>query len=267
MCHGDANQLVVLLQTPGQCCDAGDKAEALIIILSWIEPVDARICAHRPVVVLSVAIDASEGLLMEKNHKSQLLSLRSANLHENHVVITGGTGNAENGRHLVLTWCNLIVPHCHRHANLKHLGLNNFEKAINLGRDWAEVVQIHLLIPLWKLSEECSASIEEVRALLVQLSRDHEELLLPADVGVHNLGSTCLRSLQAHGSEQSDALSGHGIGRSQERCFQIDAFAIMSYKAARNAHDVIQDEDGGRPIPHCEGCCSVSGTQTAIGEG
>mmetsp|Transcript_60357 Transcript_60357/g.97711 ORF Transcript_60357/g.97711 Transcript_60357/m.97711 type:complete len:507 (-) Transcript_60357:128-1648(-) len=263
MGHGAANELVVLAEAVGKAREGSHVELGMLLRLAWVEEVETRVRANRPVGMLPVAVDAREGLLVEERHESHPGRLAVHDLHEEDIVVCRRVGHTVNGGHLVLCWGDLVVLHGNRAAHLHHLGLNCVHELIDFLRYWGKVVQVHLLIARRQLAHERAAAVHKIRSSLVEICRHHEELLLPAQVRVHVLGargkSDCF--------EHTQALSSHGIHGSQEWRLLVDALAEVRHEGTGDAQHAVHDHWRGRPVPGGEGCSRVRHTESAVREG
>mmetsp|Transcript_149838 Transcript_149838/g.363969 ORF Transcript_149838/g.363969 Transcript_149838/m.363969 type:complete len:211 (+) Transcript_149838:271-903(+) len=209
MGHCTPHKLVVLAEAVCQASNGGDKDFSRIVCLAGVEEVDSCVRAHRPVGVLAVAVDARKGLLVEEDLQAHLGGLIVADLHEEDVAIDGGAGRAEDGRHLVLAGGHLVVLHGHGAADPEHLGLDLVQELLHPEGHGSKVVQLSLLVAGGQLPNKRAPAVDQVGPLLVHLRGHDEELLLPAEVGVHDLGVRA----DLHRLEQADALLGQGVNR------------------------------------------------------
>ena len=260
--HSASDHLIVLGQAIGQAGDGSDVELCTSLVLPRVEEVQASVSAHRPVGMLSTAIDASKGLLMEKHLEPQLLRLSVHDLHKEHVAVARDVGSAEDWRHLVLSWGHLVVLHSHRTANLQHLGLSNVQQLLNLPWDGLEVVQVSLLMARGQFSEQSSATIHQVRSSFVEISRHHKEFLFPSQVAEHGL---CISS-NVNGLQQAQATEGHGIHGAKQRSLLIDAFAEVGDKGTRDVEALVGDKWWGCAIPSGECSCRMGHSQPTIWE-
>ena len=126
---------------------------------------------------------------MEQAHQAVAVGHLLHGLHGQLVVVAGGVGVGEDGRHLVLGGGNLVVLGLGVDAQLPQLFVEILHKGGDPGLDGAEVVVIQLL-PLGGLGTEEGAAAElQVFALVVERFIHQEVLLLGADAGGDLLGS------------------------------------------------------------------------------
>jgi len=119
-CHRTTHEFIVLAQTVRQAGNGRNEELTGLVCLAGIEEVQPRVSAKGPIVVLARTIDPSEGLFMKQHRKAQFRSFLRCDLHEHGVVVARKRGLAVHRRHLVLSWCNLVVHHSHGHANPQH---------------------------------------------------------------------------------------------------------------------------------------------------
>mmetsp|Transcript_149837 Transcript_149837/g.363965 ORF Transcript_149837/g.363965 Transcript_149837/m.363965 type:complete len:211 (+) Transcript_149837:271-903(+) len=209
MGHCTPHKLVVLAEAVCQASNGGDKDFSRIVCLAGVEEVDACVRAYGPVGMLAITVDTRKGLLVGEDLQAQLGGLIVADLHEEDIAVSGAAGRAEDGRHLVLPRRNLVVLHSHGTAHPEHLSLNLVEQLLDPEWHGRKVVQLGLLVAWGQSPHERAPTVDQVRSLLVHLCGHDEELLLPAEVGVHDLGVRA----DLHRLEQADALLGQGVNR------------------------------------------------------
>mmetsp|Transcript_76062 Transcript_76062/g.167961 ORF Transcript_76062/g.167961 Transcript_76062/m.167961 type:complete len:205 (+) Transcript_76062:982-1596(+) len=185
--HGAAHQLVVLTQAICQAGNARHEELGTLLSLAWVEEVQASVRAHRPIGMLTTAVDSSEWLLVEQNLQAHLCSLAVHDLHKKDVRVTGDVRHTKDWGHLMLPWCHLIVLHCHRATKPQHHRLNSIQKKLDISRNRSKVVEISLLMSGWQLTEQGSACVDQIRPCLVVFGLDHKEFLFPAQVAVDGL--------------------------------------------------------------------------------
>ena len=83
-----------------------------------IKQVFARVGAKRPVVVLTAAVHAVEGLLAQKAHQAVPRRHLAHHFHGELVVIGGDVGGFKDGRQFVLRGGRLVVLRLGEHAQL-----------------------------------------------------------------------------------------------------------------------------------------------------
>ena len=157
------------------------KLQVLVRRLARLEQVDARVGAHRPVVVLARAVDAGEGLLVQQADEPVAAGDVLHDLHRQLLVVGADVGVLEDRRDLVLGRRDLVVAGLDRDAELGELVLGLHHAGQHALGDRAEVVVVELLA-LGRLgAEQRAAGDHEVGALEVVLLVDQEVLLLGAD--------------------------------------------------------------------------------------
>src|SRR3954464_5988257 len=121
------------------------KSEILVRCLSGlqeIQSVELRITddGHRPVAVLSRAVDPRERLLMKDGLQSVSQSNAAQSCHHQHVVVDGEIGFLEVRRHLELAGRDFVVPGRDRNAQLVELEFDFCDASLNALGDSTEVV-------------------------------------------------------------------------------------------------------------------------------
>ncbi|CAE6962534.1 unnamed protein product [Symbiodinium natans] len=261
--HGAAHHLVVLRQAVGQAGNGRHVQLRTSLVLARVEEVQAGVGADGPVGVLSAAVDAGKGLLVEEHLQTQLGGFPVHHLHEADVAVARHVGGTEDGGHLMLSRCHLVVLHSHWAPDLQHLSLDNVQQLLHAAGDRLEVVQVSLLMAGRQLAEQRAAGVHQVRPGLEVLGTEHEELLLPSQVAEHAL---CIGS-DSNVLQEAQAVEGHRIHRSQERRLLIDAFSEVRDEGTRNVQASIHHEWRGRAVPGGEGGCGVGHSQASIREG
>ena len=180
--HCVANHRVVLVARVGQRREGESKELRLGLGLAWVEPVDASVGAHRPVVVLAAAVDAGERLLMEQEDQVVLGGNVHAHLHRNLVQVAGNVGDREEGRNFVLGGGHFVVVHVERAANLEQRRLHVVHARFHALRHGREVVEVHLLALGRGRANERAPASSQVWPRQVRLLGHHEKLLLPPEV-------------------------------------------------------------------------------------
>ena len=168
-------------------------------VVARLEQVDARVGAHRPVVVLARAVDARERLLVQQADEPVAAGDVLHDLHRQLLVVGADVGVLEDRRDLVLGRRDLVVAGLDRHAELGQLVLGLEHAGEHALRDRAEVVVVELLALRRLGAEQRAAGGDEVRALEVVLLVDQEVLLLGADRGEDVRGASCRRAATARG--------------------------------------------------------------------
>mmetsp|Transcript_63620 Transcript_63620/g.176963 ORF Transcript_63620/g.176963 Transcript_63620/m.176963 type:complete len:272 (-) Transcript_63620:427-1242(-) len=262
MRHRATHDLVVLAKSISEAGDAGDEEFARGVCLSRVKKVHPRVSANGPVVVLSGAVDAREGLLVQQSVQAQLFSLPLQDLHEEHVVVAGEGGLAVDRRHFMLRGGDLVVQHRHGHPQLHHDVPHVTQQRLDLLAWWREVVQVRLLVARWQLANQRASTIHQIRALPIELRLDDEELLLPAQERVDGLGV----GADLYVLEQPEALRVHSVVRAEQRRLVVDARAKVRHEGARDAKNFVKHEARGGTVPSREGCGRVRGAQATVGE-
>ena len=212
--------------------------------------------------MLTAAVDAGEGLLVEQAHHAMLGGYPLHDLHGQLVLVGGAVGGGIDGGKLVLGGSHLIVFRLGEDAQLPQLGVQLLHKGGDAGLDGAEVVVVQLL-PLGGLgTEQRPAGVDQIPALLVQRLVDQEVFLLRADRRRHVLDLLAAEQLQ-----HPESLPVQRLHAAKEGRFLIQRLSAVGAERRGDAERFALDESvaGGVPCrvaPRLEG-----GAQTAGGEG
>mmetsp|Transcript_1728 Transcript_1728/g.4402 ORF Transcript_1728/g.4402 Transcript_1728/m.4402 type:complete len:714 (+) Transcript_1728:130-2271(+) len=216
---------------------------------------------HRPVVVLAVAVDPRERLLVEEHAQPVLVRELVHNLHAHHVLVSRKVGHLEDGRELVLAGRHLVVVHDHRAADEPELLLHRAQVGVHRVGDLPEVVEVRLLPACRRRADQRAAAVQQVRPLHVRLLRDDEELLLPADVR-HALRDVLLAEV----GKQALALRVDRRHRAQQRRLLVESHPIPRDEARRDVHRLAAHERRRLHVPRVEGGGGVRLAQATVGE-
>ena len=91
------------------CLDDGAKKQQELFVAARGRKQVFPVCGHRPVVVLAAAIDAVEGLFMQKADQIVAVRYLFHQLHDDLILIAGTVGQREDRRELMLARRHLIV--------------------------------------------------------------------------------------------------------------------------------------------------------------
>ena len=156
--------------------------------LARLEQVLAVVRGHRPVVVLARAVDALEGLLVQKRGQAVLERELLHEAHEQHVVVRAHRGGLEHGRELELSRRDLVVAGLGGNAHAPQLTVEVHHERQDALADGAEILVLELLALGRGRAEERAAGEDQVRAELGETTIDQEVLLLGTDGGEDALG-------------------------------------------------------------------------------
>ena len=224
------------------------ELEVLVRRVAGLEQVDARVRAHRPVVVLARAVDARERLLVQQADEPVAARDVLHHLHGQLLVVAAHVRVLEHGRELVLGGRHLVVAGLDRHAQPGELLLGLEHAREHALGDRAEVVVVEL-VALGRLgAEQRAAGGDEVGALEVVALVDQEVLLLGPDGGEHARALGVAE--QAHGA-QGDVRE--RVHRAQERDLVVERLARPRRERGRDAEHravrVLEDEGRRGRIP------------------
>ena len=167
--------------------------------------------------------------------QAQFFGFSVHHFHEAHVAVAAHVGGPEDGRHLVLTWGHLVVFHGHGAADLQHLSLGHIQQLLNFPRNGLEVIQISLLMTCGQRAKQGPPTVHQIWSSFVVCSRDHKELLLPAQIAVHGLGILS----KSDGFQHTQTMELHGIHGPKQRSLFIDAFAKVGHEGAWNVEALV----------------------------
>mmetsp|Transcript_4980 Transcript_4980/g.12376 ORF Transcript_4980/g.12376 Transcript_4980/m.12376 type:complete len:203 (-) Transcript_4980:737-1345(-) len=188
-----AHHVAEELNAAGEAGAEHHEAHLLHLVLPSLHQVEhaaARGGEHAldgPVVVLAVAVDALEGLLVEEHVQAVEIGELLHELHAEHVLVHRHVGHGEDGGKLVLAGRNLVVVGGHGDAEEEELLLHSLEVVRHRGGDLTEIVGVGLLAARRGRANDRAVGGHEIGAAEVRVLGDDEELLLPAHEGA-NLG-------------------------------------------------------------------------------
>ena len=144
---GDRRAQQLLVRVDGLDDGRAEEQEQQVLVrrVARLEQVDARVGAHRPVVVLARAVDAGERLLVQQADEPVAAGDVLHDLHRQLLVVGADVGVLEDRRDLVLGRRDLVVAGLDRHAELGQLLLGLEHAGQHALGDRAEVVVVELL--------------------------------------------------------------------------------------------------------------------------
>merc|ERR1711871_1366768 len=241
---GATDGVAVLVDSIGQSSDERCKVSLALGSLARGVEVLAGVGVEAPVVVLAGTVDASEWLLVPEHHQPVASSDIVGDLHRELVLVVGDVGEREDGGELVLAWGDLVVVDLHGHAHLLALCGDLLHKSFDAGGHWAEVVHVGLLVASRKCTQHGAAAHHEVRAAQVLVAINHEELLLPADVGDHSGGVTVAEVL-----EEAHGLLVDSLLRAQQGGLVVESSASPGNEGGWNVERVAVHPARGHAVP------------------
>jgi hypothetical protein len=224
------------------------ELEVLVRRLARLEQVDARVGAHRPVVVLARAVDARERLLVQQADEPVAARDVLQDLHHELLVVGADVRVLEDRGDLVLRGGDLVVAGLDRHAELGQLALRVEHARQHALGDRAEVVVVELVALRRLGAEQRPARRHEVGALEVVLLVDQEVLLLRAD------GREDLRGLGvAQQRQRAHGRARERVHRAQQRDLVVQRLARPRREGGRDAQQravgVLEDERRRGRVP------------------
>ncbi len=258
---GDAEQLLIFVH---RLDDGGENEEEELVFsrgLPRLQKIDARVGGDRPVVVLSRAVDAREGLLGEKTFHAVLRRDLAHTFHGQKVLVDGNVGGGEDGRQLVLGGGDLIVLGLRGDAKLPKGAVKLPHEGADPRAERAEIVILQLLPFDRGGAEEGPAAVVEIAARLIILGIDEEILLLRADGGIDSL-----RRRIAEEAEDAERLGADGIHRAEKGRLGIERLPRVGAEGGGDIQGAVLYEGVGRGIPRGIAARLEGGAQSARGE-
>ena len=185
--NGEAEQILIIIHRLDNGAEEQKKLRVFIGCFARRQQIDAGIGRHRPVVVLSGAVDTGEGLLMQQTN--QTVSRRNLlhDLHGKLVVIGCDIGRRIDRRKLMLRGRHFVMLRLGKNAQLPQFLVQIRHVGRDARLDRAEIVVVHLL-PLRRLCPEKRASREDqILTFFVHFSVHEEVFLLRPDGSAHTL--------------------------------------------------------------------------------
>ena len=207
---GCFEQSVVFVDRHERLDDERDEAQILFGCLARSVEQDARVGLQGPVVVLTGAVDAGKGLLMEQTAEAMLARHVAHERHDKHIVVDGQVTLFVDRGEFELVRGDLVVTCLDRDAEFQRLDFQLLHEGCHALRYGAEVVVLHLLVLCRVVPHERAARQKQVGACGIEAFVDEEVFLLPPEVDYDaaDVGIEVLR----HG--------GGGFVHGEERFFQ-----------------------------------------------
>ncbi len=216
--------------------EEGEEANVLVGRLSRLEEIQSiqlrRIGdhRHRPVAVLSRAVNSGEWFLMQKSLEAVPERYPSERRHHEHIVIDGEIGFLEVRRHLELAGRDFVVTSRNRDSEFVQLELGFGNTSLDTFRDSAEVVVLELLAARRRSANQSAAAHHQVRAHPEVRAIDEEVFLLGSKRREDSLYSSITKQL-----EQLDGLLRQHIRASEQWSHFIERFAVVADEYRGNA--------------------------------
>ena len=185
--NGGAQQRSVLVHARDDRRKVEQEADVVLRRRARVEQVPPLVAAQRPVHVLTAAVDAGVGLLVQQAGKVVAVCDVAQHLHRQHVVVDRDVARLEDGGELELGWRHFVVAGLGRDAETPELSIDVFHERHDALANRPEVVIVQLLTLERRRTEQGPAGVDEVRALDEELFVDEEVLLLTADGREHPL--------------------------------------------------------------------------------
>src|SRR5688500_9721260 len=203
---------------------------------------------HRPVAVLSRAIDARERFFVENGLQPVTERDTSESRHHQHVVVDGEIGLLEVRRHLKLARRDFVMSGRYRNSELVKLKLDLRDARLDTLGNAAKVVVLELLAARWRCADERASAHHEVRAQAEVCAVDQEVFLLGAEGGENPLDALVAEEL-----EELNGFLGENIGAAEQRRHLVESFAVVADEHRRDAERArargFDDEYGTGRIP------------------
>ena len=260
--NGEAEQVLIIIHRFDDGAEEQKKLRVFIGCFARRQQIDAGIGRHRPVVVLSGAVDTGEGLLMQQTN--QTVSRRNLlhDLHGKLVVIGCDIGRRIDRRKLMLRGRHFVMLRLGKNAQLPQFLVQIRHVGRDARLDRAEIVVVHLL-PLRRLCPEKRASREDqILTFFVHFSVHEEVFLLRPDGSAHTLDVRVAKQPQ-----DAQRLLIQRLHGAQQRRFLIQCLAPIGAESRRDAEGLILDEGIGGRIPCGIASGLKGGAQAAGGEG
>ena len=211
---------------------AAEQQELHVLVrgAARIEQVALGGIAHRPVDVLSGAVDAFEGLFVQQAGHTVLTGRVFEQRHGELLVVGGHVGRLEERRDLELAWGHFVVAGLCGNAQGVHLALHVLHEDLDPLGDCPEVVVVELLALGRGMAEQGAAGEQEVGAQGNEAAIHQEILLLRTTTGIDRS-----HLLAAEQFEQPLGLAVHGRIGAQQGCLLVEGFAGPGNKDSGNA--------------------------------
>ena len=214
-----AHQRAVLVNAADDSPAEQQELHVLVGGAAGIQQVALGAVADRPVDVLTAAVDAGEGLLVQQAGEAVLFGRALEHGHDQLLVIGRDVGGLMHRSDLELARGHLVVAGLRGNTQAVELILDVLHEHLNPLGDGAEVVVVELL-PLGRRRAKQAATGElQVRAERHQGVVHQEVLLLRAAAGVDR-GDLGLTEQLQHPA----GLAVHGCVRAQQRGLLVEGF-------------------------------------------
>ena len=233
--------------------DEGDEAQVLLRRLTRrVE--EGRLAftpfsRETPVVVLTRAIDAIEGLLVEQDAEPVVACHPLHERHEEHVVIDSEVALLVDWGEFELVGRHLIVTRLTRDSQFERLYLQILHKRLYTVGNGAKVVVVHLLVFRALMAHQRAPCHKQVRAGRVKPFVDEEILLFPTEVHL-NLTYIIVEIATDLVCRLRDGPDG-----AEQRRLVVECLARVGDEYGRDTECVIDDEDRRCRIPSRVATC------------
>ena len=259
--HGQPQQILIVVHGLYHRAQEQQELRVLVGCLAGSQQVHAGIGGHGPVVVLTGAVDAVEGLFVQQAHQPVPGGHLLHDLHGQLVVVGGDICSGIDGRQLVLGGSHLVVLRLGQNAQLPQLLVQILHERADALPDDAEILIVQLL-PLGRGRAEQGAAAEDQILPLVEHLPIHQEILLLRANG----GSDTLHVLVAEQVQHPQGLLVQRLHGAQQRRLFVQRFAAVGTEGRGDAQRLVLDKGVGRGIPGRVAASLKRGAQTAGGE-
>ena len=211
--------------------------------------------------MLTRAVNALEGLLVEQAGKAMMRRCLAQDLHRQKIVVDGDVRAREDGRDFVLTRRNLVVLGLRIHAHAPQRVIDLLHEVAHDFANGTEVMLLELL-PLHGVgTKERPAAHDEVGATTVIVLLDEEVFLLGAD------GGDDLRNIiDAKAGKHALGLVGNRLHAAQKRGLLVEGLTRVGDERRGNAQHLVLDERKARGVPSGIATCLGRAAQAAARE-
>ena len=167
---GDTEQLGILGDGANYGHAEDEELGVVVRRVAGVEQVFAGVGRHRPVVVLTRAVDAGERLLVEQAGQAVLVGGAADDFHRQHLVVGRQVAVFEDRGDFILGRGHFVVARLDRHAELEQLALRVGHAGQHALGDGAEVLVFQFLALGRRGAEKRAAGVEEIGPEVEEMS-------------------------------------------------------------------------------------------------
>ena len=214
-------QVVVFVNRHQHIHKEGYTLQVFPTRLTGSQQVDARIGAHRPVVVLARTVDTLEGFLMEQDTEVVTTGHFLHYRHEQEVVVVGQIGLLENRSYFKLVGSNFVVTGLDGNTKFQALAFEVGHEGNDTRRYRTEVMVFELLVLGTVVAHEGATGQHQVGTSGIERLIDEEIFLLPAEIREYLRHIFIEKAAHFH--------SGFVQGRDgfEQRCLVVECFSCI----------------------------------------